>query len=84
MGQVKVRVILSMASDSTAALSQGRARVVRAELVRDGVKTRSIGNAERPDDVAYANADPAIRAWHDRSAVVKISPIPNMASDGRV
>ena len=84
MGQVKVRVILSMASDSTAALSQGRARVVRAELVRDGVKTRSIGNAERPDDVAYANADPAIRAWRDRSAVVKISPIPNMASDGRV
>src|SRR5882757_9374910 len=36
MGQVKVHVILSMASDGTAALLKGRARVVRAELVRDG------------------------------------------------
>ena len=84
MGQVKVRVMLPMASDGTAALLQGRARVVRAELVRDGVKTRSIGNAERPEDVAYANADPAIRAWRDRSAAVKISPLPNMAKDSGV
>ena len=84
MGPVKVRVMLSMASDGRAALLQGRARAVRAELVRDGVKTRSIGTAERPEDVAYANADPAIRAWRDRSAAVKISPLPNIASDSRV
>src|SRR5215471_8116048 len=41
MREVKVRV----AAEGVTALSQSRARAVRAELVRDGVNARSIGNA---------------------------------------
>jgi type IV pilus biogenesis protein CpaD/CtpE len=75
MHQVRVRVMVSTANGTTV-LSQSRARAVTAELVRDGVKPHSIGNASRPDDLAHAIADPMVRAWSDRSAVVKISPLP--------
>jgi outer membrane protein OmpA-like peptidoglycan-associated protein len=80
MREVKVRVMVSTAEGVTA-LSQSRARAVRAELVRDGVNSRSIGNTNRPEDVGYANSDPLIRTWLDRSAVVKFSPLPNADSD---
>ena len=67
-----------MATDG-AALAQGRARSVKAELVRDGAKPRSIIDASPPEDIAYANADPVIRAWLDRRAVVVVSPVPGAA-----
>jgi outer membrane protein OmpA-like peptidoglycan-associated protein len=80
MHEVEVRVMVSTAEGVTK-LSQSRARAVRAELVRDGVSPRSIGNANRPEDVGYANADPVIRTWLDRSAVVQLSPLPDTDSD---
>jgi outer membrane protein OmpA-like peptidoglycan-associated protein len=82
MREAKVRVMVSTAEGVTV-LSQSRARAVRSELVRDGVRQRSIDDTDRPEDVGYANADPAIRTWLDRSAVVKISPLPNALSARR-
>jgi outer membrane protein OmpA-like peptidoglycan-associated protein len=80
MREVKVRVMVSTAKGVTA-LSHSRARAVRAELVREGVQPRSIGNASRSEDVGYANADPVFRDWIDRSVVVKFSPLPNADTD---
>jgi hypothetical protein len=82
MREVKVRIIVSTAEGETA-LSQTRAGAVRTELIRDGVKPRSIDVANRPEDVGNASADPAIRTWLDRSAVVKILPLPNADSVGQ-
>jgi outer membrane protein OmpA-like peptidoglycan-associated protein len=80
MREVKVRIMVSTAKGVTA-LSQRRARAVRVELVRDGLQPRSIGNANRSEDVGYANTNPVIQPWLDRSVVVKFSPIPNLDTD---
>lgn len=74
MRQVKVIVIVPTVTAGPRGLLQSRARAVKAELVRDGVKPRSIGNADQPENVAIP--DPTVRAWRDRSAIVKISPLP--------
>jgi hypothetical protein len=84
MPQVAVRVMVPTEANSVTVLAQNRARAVKAELVRDGVKSRSIGNADRPEDPTYSNSDPIARAWLDRSAIVKISPLPMADSDRQV
>jgi len=80
--QVKVSVIVPTVTVGPRRLLQSRARAVKAELVRDGVKPRSIGNADQPENVS--NPDLTVRAWLDRSAVVKISPLPIADSNRQV
>jgi outer membrane protein OmpA-like peptidoglycan-associated protein len=77
MGPVQVAVMVPSNQDG---LAEARARALRAELVRDGVKPRAIANAGQPQDIAYANADPIVRAWLDRRAVVVVSPAPDAGS----
>jgi hypothetical protein len=82
MPKAKVRVSLPTGANGTAALFRDRARAVKAELVRDGIQPRSIGNADRPGDAAHSSTDPAFRKWLDRSATVEILPLAD--SDGQV
>ena len=78
MRPTKVRVTLPISLGGATALSQNRARAVRTELARDGVTQLSIGNS-------YSSAaNPIIRTWLDRAAIVEVSPASNMDSDGRV
>src|SRR5690242_12264512 len=83
-GRSKVRVMLPPGANSATMLSRNRARAVKAELERDGVKPGSIGNAGQSEDVAYAHADPMVRAWLGRCTIVEVAPVPNADSDGRV
>jgi hypothetical protein len=83
MHQAKVRVMLPTGVNGATALLQNRAIAVKAELMRDGVKPRSIANAEQPRN-AYANVDPGTQDWLDRSAIVEILPVPNAGNDGQV
>jgi hypothetical protein len=75
-------VIMPTVTVGAGRLLQNRARAVKAELVRDGVNPRNIGNAERHENIL--NVDSMTGAWRDRSAVVKISPLPMADSDRRV
>jgi hypothetical protein len=84
MRQAKVRVILPRDFNGAWALLQNRARAVKTELVRDGVKARSIGNAIQPVNDAYTNSEPGLRTWRDRSTIVEVVPLPNTYSDGQV
>jgi hypothetical protein len=79
MRQAQVRLMVPTGGADGAALARGRARSVKAELIRDGAKPRSIIDASPPEDIAYANADPVIRAWLDRRAVIVVSPVPGAA-----
>ena len=76
MRQAQIRVMVSTGGTDGPALAQGRPRSIKAELVRDGAKPRSIIDTNPPEDIAYANADPVIRAWLDRRSVIVVSPVP--------
>jgi len=77
MGAVSVSI---MVPSSQAGLAQARSQAVKAALLQDGVKARAIVNAGQPQDIAYADADPVVRAWLDRRAVVVLTPAPDAAS----
>lgn len=82
MRQAKLRVM--MPGGGEAALMQKRARILKTELVRDGVKPRNIDNADKPQNVDFTNGDPVLRAWLDRSATIEILPLPASDSVGQV
>ena len=76
MGPVQVAIMVPAAQG----LTDARARALKAELLRDGIKARAIASAGQPQDIAYGDADPTVRAWLDRRAVVVVSPAPDAGS----
>jgi outer membrane protein OmpA-like peptidoglycan-associated protein len=54
-------------------LARQRAEAVKQELVRDGLKPGAIVAGGTPSNLVYADADPTVKNWLNRRAVIVIS-----------
>ena len=72
-----VRVAVMVPSDDRAGLAEARAQAVKSELVHDGLASRAIANAGQPQDGNYADADPTVKEWLGRRAIIVVSPAPD-------
>ena len=69
----QIRIMATGEGANPDALARQRAEAVKQELVRDGLKPGAIVAGGAPSNMVYADADPTVKNWLNRRAVIVIS-----------
>ena len=69
----QIRIMTAGEGVTPDALARQRAEAVKQELVRNGLKPGAILAGGAPSNLVYADADPTVKNWLNRRAVIVIS-----------